>query len=450
VIAGSREDALPTDTVVTARDKPRGGAFSGGLAFGPGLVFFLAAVGAQDLVSNAAAGANYGYSLLWSLVLLAVARYVILEASGRYVLVTGETILAGYARAGRWVTWLLFVFIILKRHLANLYHLLFLGVAAHLLAPLPTPHSQTVWSLVFWIIGFALMYWGRYGAIEKCAKPMALVLGGALLVVAAVARPDVGEAARGLVIPSLPQGQGFYSFFLILMALTGAGAGSVNNLKYAAFVREKGWLGPADLGKHRRNVVLSVVAILVMAALVQVVAATTLQPAGIVLRSAEDLALMFSQTLGQAGKTAFALGLWAAVFTTYLGANTGYSLMISDIYHNVLRPRRSAGEEPAGAVSPGHQPAYRWSLIWFCVSPLYVLLTNWKPVWLALISAAAQVLLLPVVVLVLMRLTNDTKLMGSYTNGWLVNLVMAVVALASIYLTYQNVMEMVIPLLGAS
>jgi len=42
---------------------------------GPGLVFLLTVIGPGHVVSNATAGATYGYSLLWTLALTSALRY---------------------------------------------------------------------------------------------------------------------------------------------------------------------------------------------------------------------------------------------------------------------------------------------------------------------------------------------------------------------------------------
>ena len=49
------------------------------------------------------AGATHGFSLLWVLVVVLMARFVFPDASARYVMVTGETFITGCARAGKWV-----------------------------------------------------------------------------------------------------------------------------------------------------------------------------------------------------------------------------------------------------------------------------------------------------------------------------------------------------------
>ncbi len=71
-----------------------------------------------------------------------------------------------------------------------------------------------------------------------------------------------------------------------------------------------------------------------------------------------------------------------------------------------------------------------------------MLLTDWKPFLLVLILAALFVALLPLIVLILMRLTADRKIMGEHANGWVTNLVMAAIIVVSVYLTYQNAINL--------
>jgi Mn2+/Fe2+ NRAMP family transporter len=292
------------------------------------------------------------------------------------------------------------------------------------------------------------MYFGRYPMVERSAKPLLWLLGGSLLVVAALSKPDLAATAKGLLWPTIPADQGLYSYTLLLAAVAGAGAGSVSNLKYAAFIYEKGWRQLSFLPMQRRDLAVSVTSLFAASVLIQVVAAATLKPQGVPVENPDQLAMMFGEALGYSGKLVFAVGLWAAAFTTFVGSNTGYSLMVSDIYHNALFP--AAGKPGDGpSPSPGNLPAYRLSLIWFCVSPLYVLFTDWNPVWLALVAAALMMTLLPVVVLVLMRLTNDRKLLGSHANGPGRKIALTGIALTSGYLAYLNGVEFWTKLAGS-
>ena len=126
---------------------------------------------------------------------------------------------------------------------------------------------------------------------------------------------------------------------------------------------------------------------------------------------------------------ALGICLWAASFTTYLGSNTGYTLMATDIYRRAIRGQESLGS---------NDPMFRWLLIWFCVSPMYVLWTDWKPVAIALVTGMLFLFLLPLILVVLLKITNDRELMGEQTNGWFSNTYLSVLALGIAVVTYQE------------
>ncbi len=409
-----------------------------GLGFGPGVVFLLAVTGPRDLVTNSVAGASYGYATLWVLLVVVAARFFILEASGRYALATEESLLTGYARVGRWVNWLILLSLILKRHLANIYLVLFLGSVSQVLAPLPVRFGRAFWALFFCAIGFALMYWGRYRVVELFSKPAAVALGASMLAVALLSRPDPGAIAQGMFVPSVPPHQGVYSYAFLVMALAGSSAGSLSNLKYASFVREKGWRDISALPRLRVDLLLGVMGIFAMGALMQIAAAATLKPLGVQLKEVVDLLPLFSGALGPAGKIILSFGIWAIAFNTYLASNTGYSLMASDIYYGLIRPSAARALPAKAAASQAHRPAYRGWLVFFCVTPLYAFFTDWTPVGVTLLAASVEVVLLLLVVPVLWRLTADKKRMGRFANGWGTNAVMLLMVVMAVVLTCQN------------
>jgi Mn2+/Fe2+ NRAMP family transporter len=71
-------------------------------ALGPGLLMAGAAVGVSHLVQSTRAGAEYGTSLLALVLLACVFKYPFLEFGPRYAAATGENLLQGYRRLGRW------------------------------------------------------------------------------------------------------------------------------------------------------------------------------------------------------------------------------------------------------------------------------------------------------------------------------------------------------------
>ena len=405
--------------------------------WGPGIVFLLTAIGPQDLVSNAAAGAEFQYSLLWALVPVLVIRYAILEASARYVLATGESLMDGYARMGRWLMLVLFLVILAKRLVSGLYQVVMLGQAIDIMVPPGLQGHRTVWALASWVLGFAVIWWGRYRVVERASVPLLMLLGGSIVLAAIGSRPDWGLALHGLVVPSFPSGRDMYGYPLILMALIGSGAGSLSNLKYASFVRERGWRDTSFLRRQRIDLVVSGGLFITMLFLLQVASAATLGRRGVTLSNLEDLLPVFTTALGPFGRIIFGIGVWTAVFTTFIGANTGYSMLMADIWHGVLSRAARPVEHPTDT------PAYRWSILLFSVPPLLVLFTTWNPVWLALAVAITLAALTPLIVVTLLWLCNNSRLMGPHTNGWVSNVTLTVALLATLFLTYTAVASFV-------
>ena len=290
---------------------------------GPGLVFVLSIVGPRDLVSNSVAGSEFGYSLIWLLAVAIATRIAILESTARYVIVTGESLVTGCGRAGRWLVWMIFIVPLVKRFITGMVQLALLGEAGHLLFPLPSEHSEVFWALGSWFGAFGVLYWGRYKLVERINQPLAFLLVGSLAAAAFLSRPDWSAALKGALVPSVPEAQSLYGAALVVLSVAMGAIGSIGNIKYAAFVHEKGWRDLSYLRSQRIDLVLSACGMFVMLALIQIAAAGALHPLGIQVAEIEDLVRVFAQVLGNAGRVVLALGVWCVVFTSVTGSATG-------------------------------------------------------------------------------------------------------------------------------
>lgn len=410
-------------------------------SLGPGLVFFLAVTGPGTLLSNAVAGATYGYTMIWALALSLLFRFVWVDNSARYVLVAKESLLQGYARIGGWLVWVSLAAAILVRHFSNLYTVLLMGSAVHILLPLPTAASAVIWSLVFTVLGFVMMFWGGYPAMDRACKATVAIMGVSFVVAALRSGPDAPAILRGTFIPWIPHSQGAYSSFVLLAAMIGAQSGTLSNLTYAYFAGEKGWSSASDLKRQRFDLLVGAACKFMLGALLQIAAAGTLYPRGIQPKSAEHLLEIFTDTQGLAGRMVFGVGLWAVCFSNFVGGTIGYSLIVRDICRRFVPGLRCPPGSPAAHPHSERDPVYRWSVALLALSPLYVLLTNAEPVALTLTVRAVVVVIIPILVGALLKLTNDKSLMGAHRNGWFTNLVMSLVVLVSAYVVYRNVSD---------
>jgi len=412
------------------------------LRLGPGLVFALSVVGPGDIVANAAAGTEYGYALIWALGLTLVFRYVWVSTSAKYVLVTGKTLLQGYASLGTWVVWVLLLSMVVVKHLQNVYKVALIGSTADLLFPLPIEGSQTIWALLFTLSGFAMMFWGGYDTVERLFKLLIALLGGFLLVGAFLSEPDLPGIIRGTLIPSLPNASGLYSALFLLMVLVGTGSGSMTNLTYTYFMYEKGWRDLRYLKRQRLDLAFGAGCIFLLGALLQITAAGTLGRSNLQLGGPSDLMQILAESHGTLGFTVFGLGLFAAVFTSYVGATTGYALIITDICRRLLPSVGKIFGSPKHPDDVKRDPVYRWSIAFWSLSPLYILFTDAKPIPLVLLVSALTVLLIPLLAICLLVITNKRAIMGRFKNGWFVNAVLIILVAASIYLTVANGLEL--------
>jgi Mn2+/Fe2+ NRAMP family transporter len=150
--------------------------------FGPGIMMAGAAIGVSHLVQSTRAGADYGFSLWWVLLLACASKYPFLEFGPRYTAATGESLLDGYKRLklGAFPVFSLLTIGTMFIILASVT-LVTAGLAEHLFAQ---NISQFAWSIIILIACILLTGIGHYPAVDKLMKIIMVIL--LLLTISAV------------------------------------------------------------------------------------------------------------------------------------------------------------------------------------------------------------------------------------------------------------------------
>src|SRR5207244_11491166 len=133
-----------------------------------------------------------------------------------------------------------------------------------------------------------------------------------LLGAAACARPSLSSILTGTLGFQLPSQSGPFDALLVVTSLIGAVAGSLANLMYPYFIREKGWTTPAHRRLQLYDLGFGVLAMIILDLAVWVLGAQVLHPRGIKVESIHQLADLLSQ-LGRVGWALIYLGVFAAV-----------------------------------------------------------------------------------------------------------------------------------------
>jgi Mn2+/Fe2+ NRAMP family transporter len=81
-------------------------------SLGPGLIMAAAAIGVSHLVQSTRAGADYGFALVWAVILANLFKYPFLEYGPRYAIATGKNLIQGYANMHPAAYWIFGLFTI--------------------------------------------------------------------------------------------------------------------------------------------------------------------------------------------------------------------------------------------------------------------------------------------------------------------------------------------------
>ena len=135
---------------------------------GPGLLFAGAAIGVSHLVQSTRAGADFGWGLLWALLLINLFKYPFFQYGPRYAQATGETLLDGYYKLGKGYLWAyFFVNIATMFTIQSAVTVVTAGLASKLFG---ITSNIVYWSIMITVFCGVLLIIGRYQLLDKFIK----------------------------------------------------------------------------------------------------------------------------------------------------------------------------------------------------------------------------------------------------------------------------------------
>ncbi|HET7197812.1 MAG TPA: Nramp family divalent metal transporter [Burkholderiales bacterium] len=361
---------------------------------------------AGSIATSAQAGAAYGCSLLWALLLGTVCVIFLAEMSGRFSIVSGHTVTdAVRKRFG-------FAAFIMPFGATLLVNLLVLASelgGACVALQLVTGVRFQAWAIPVAALVWLLLWLGTFDVVENGTALLGLVT---LCFVVAVFMlgADWREVGRGLV-PALPPHERPHYLFLAV-SIVGATIAPYLFLFYSSGAIEDKW-DKRYLVPNRLIAVagMSFGALIAMAVIV--VAALTLQPQGIRVEHYGDAALMLLPAFGNAGFYLFVASLAVAC----LGA--ALELSLASAYSVAQAFGWNWGEN----LAPRQAARFAAMYTLFLAVAALVVLSGIEPMKLTLFSMAISAVVLPLAVLPFLVLMNDRRFMGEHVNGRLSNAV---------------------------
>ena len=436
-----------TDEIDTTTEPPRGAAKL--RSIGPGLLAAATGVGAGDLVATMVAGASFGTVLLWAAVLGTAVKLALGEATGRWHLGSGATLLDGWRRLGRWATGFFGLYIVIWGFVYGATAMSAVGLPLNaLFGGLPVRY----WGMIAGLVGLALVWAQRYGVFERFMTVLVLIKFVTVVSIAVLVGPDLGALASGLV-PRLPEGSTVY-----VLGLIGGVGGTITMSAYGYWLFAKGWKGPRWLSMMRLDNAVGYVMTGVFVVSMLIVGSTILF--GQNLTESDSGLLVLADRLGALyggwARLIFLIGFLAVTFTSLLGVWNGVSLLFTDFVRSVRLPhgrRAAVGPEARGVnvVVPGEVAAsdeerdddgagragayeaaaaerswpFRAYLLWLTLPPMLLLLFD-RPFALTLVYGVLGSFFMPFLAVTLLLLLNTKLVVREARSGWLSNAVLGV------------------------
>ncbi|WP_035695960.1 Nramp family divalent metal transporter [Christiangramia portivictoriae] len=303
-------------------------------SLGPGLLLAGAAIGVSHLVQATRAGADYGFFLIWILVLACITKYPFLEFGPRYAASTGEHLIQGYRRLGKW-PYALFIFITVGSMFiiqaavtivtAGLAELLF-GIS----------WGTFNWSLVISGICIALLLIGRYPALDKSMKFIVSLLGIATLITVVLAFGD-GRLDRSLSTIS-PDIWNTASIAFIIAFMGWMPIPLDAAVWHSIWTREKsvttGKISTQDafVDFNVGYLAAAIIGLLFFLMGALMIFGSNIEFSGNAVQFSSQLVALYGATLGPWSETLVAIAAFIAMLSTTLAVTDAFPRVLSEIY----------------------------------------------------------------------------------------------------------------------
>lgn len=387
---------------------------------GPGTLVAAAFIGPGTVTLCTLAGVNFGFNLLWAMVLSIVATIVLQEMAARLGIISQKG-LSEVIRAeikNPWMNRFMILLILSAIVIGNATYEAgnisggilgletILGKASFDLGSF----SVNLMSLLIGVIAFALLYIGNYKFLERALITLVILMSLSFLITAIVTKPDFIEILKGAFIPKSPEGS-----LLTIIGLIGTTVVPYNLFLHASLVKEK-WSKKEDLKAVRKDTIISIVlgGLVSMAIIISAASITTGE-----VNNAADLAKSLAPLYGDFAKYFLALGLFAAGITSAITAPLAAAYVVKGCF----------------GWTDGLKSA-KFRSVWAMILILGVIFSSlgFKPIEIIKFAQVANGILLPVIAGVLLWVVNKKGVLGAHVNSKAQNILGIVIVVTTIFL----------------
>lgn len=403
------------------------------LSVGPGIFCIGFTIGTGSITSMTKAGSMYGMQLWWILFLSAFFTWVLMEAYGRFALVTGDTALYSIRKNlkyGKAIAWSIIIFISIGQWgaLSGI-----LGLTANAIYEIFYMFFGGTGQNEYWyVLGIAVviiiaMYFllsiGKYSFFEKILVVFVTIMGLSFFVSMFITFPSVSELARGFKF-QIPEGRGGN---LMAAAFVGTTMAAATFIVRPLILKGKGWT-KNNLKNQSRDALTSGILIFVISSSVMICAAGAIFGTGKTVVKVLDMVTSLEPLAGKFAVALFMTGALSAGLSSIFPILMVTPIMYGDYVGNKLDLKSKQFKILTGIA---------------CVIGLMVPILGANPILAQIATQVVNVFILPVVVASIIVLINRKKLMGEHKAGIKMNIALYAAFLFSCLVSYTGVVSLI-------
>lgn len=395
--------------------------------FLPGIFLLGFNIGTGSVTAMAVAGADYGMSLLWTIIASCFTTFFLITVYGHFTLVTGETALQAFRKHIHPAVGIFFIVALTAGVSGSV-----MGVMG-IVADICYEWSKTVidggiapiYFAAFFIALVYFIFWnGRTQFFERCLAVLVAIMALCFLLNFFIMMPPPIDILKGM-IPSLPEvsadlGQGP---FLVIASMVGTTVFSGLFIIRTTLVKEAGWT-IKDLKHQRNDAIVSATMMFVLSGSIMAAAAGTLHAKGLILTEASQMIGLLKPLVGSFATSVFAIGIIAAGVSSQFPNVLMLPWLLCDYNQSERKMTLTR---------------YRIMVLIISLLGLVVPVFHARPVYVMVVSQALQSFVLPLTVGCILYLGNRKELMGEYKNKLMTNIVLVAILAFSMITTYMGI-----------
>lgn len=387
----------------------------------PGIIIAAIIFGPSKMTITSKLGTDYGYSMLWIIVVAIFFMTIFTKMASRIGAVKKDSLLTIIGQKwGKWAAIVIGVGIFLVAASFQAGNSIGVGISIGE----ATGTSPKIWVIVFNVIGILLLFFrGFYKILEKLMLFLIFMMLLSFVVTVFVVDPKAEDIIQGFV-PSLPEG----SVGLVIAFM--ASCFSIVGAFYQAYVvQERKKTGQEDEKVIDKSMV-GMIVLGLMSAIVMICAATVLHPKGIKLTSAMDMAKALEPLFGHYASMLFLLGLFGASFSSVVGNASIGGTMLGDAlgYGSKLQSVR----------------VRVFIAVLMVIGAVVAIVFGKLPLELIVLAQSVTIFLVPFIGIAMFLVANDKNIMGEYKNSKFTNVCGVLGLLLLAFLAISNVYDLFI------